>query len=71
MKKFIPPDPDGWNRKGVLTLTAGPDGHHGSLTLDDVAIHIRGWRQEAPGIIRFEYQHFSDGWVETFLKGRP
>jgi len=65
--KYLEPNPTGWNRKGVLTLTAGADGHHGTLTLDDVAIHIRKWRKIEGNIVQFEFQHFTDGWVEAFL----
>lgn len=51
-------------RHGQLHLQPGADGHHGVLTMDDIHVHIRRWRKDEAGVIRFECQHESDGWVE-------
>lgn len=64
------PRPDRWTPGGCLVLVPGDDGHHGTLTLGDVTVHIRRWRREASGVVRFEYQHAGDNWVEEFLGER-
>lgn len=60
------PIPHAW-RPATLTLTPGPTGHEGVLTLDGVTVLVRGWHKAASGVVRFECQHEGDGWIEREL----
>jgi hypothetical protein len=40
------------------------------MTLDGVVVHVRGWRKGADGVVTFDAQHESDGFVERWAEGR-
>ena len=64
-----PPTPTAW-KPATLALTPGADGHHGTMTLDGVVVHVRGWKKGGDGVVVFDCQFESDGWVERWAEGK-
>lgn len=62
---MVPPHPDRW-LPATLTLHRDGDTLAGTLTLGNVAWHIRHWTRSPDGSMAFQAQAVSDAWFDGF-----